>query len=282
MGAQRGQKRVSAHLRQLDQIKYLLLATSNTAADRVARYEELLDVGAKLLTYFERGHGLFSKADETEHEPMLDRLRQDYFSLREMWFQIYQELYPGEDIGDPVALRYSVADLDASFIKKGHRPTVFGYRPHLACSDAGFVVGMDLTRGNPSDAKRLIPLLAVVSDWTKSVPESPSFDSGYCSKANLKAVTARGVQTISFAGGKGKILLGEQWASEQLRHLRRRRNTIEALIGHFKQCYGLRRFRERNLKSARHQLLRCIIAYNFERTAVLLVRRYREAEKASA
>jgi hypothetical protein len=68
----------------------------------------------------------------------------------------------------------------------------------------------------------------------------------------------------------------------QMRHLRRRRNAIEALIGHFKQCYDLRRFYERSLKSARHQLLRNIIAYNFERTAVLLLRRLAEEEKGAA
>lgn len=225
---------------------------------------------------------MLCKAEGTAHEPLLDCLRQDYAALHEMWFQIYQELYPNEDIGDPVTLRYSVADPDAAFIKKGHRPTVFGYRPHLACSDAGLVVGMDLTSGNPSDAKRMLPLLSVISEWTGTVPEAASFDSGYCSKANFAAAKASGIKTISFAGGKGRMLLGTDWDSAVMRHLRRRRNAIEALIGHFKQCYGLRRFYERNLKAARHQLLRSIIAYNFERTAVLLLRRLKAEEEDAA
>ena len=169
-------------------------------------------------------------------EPILDRLRQDYDALHEMWFQIYQELYSDDDIGDPVALRYSIADPDAAFIKEGHRPTVFGYRPHLACSDRGLVVGMDLTSGNPGDAKRMLPLLDVVSKWAGTVPRAISFDSGYCSKSNLEGAKARGIETISFAGGKGRILLGDDWESEEMEYLRGRRNAIEALIGHFKQC----------------------------------------------
>lgn len=282
MRKQRGPKRVTRYLGQIDRLKYLLLATPNSAADRVARYDQLLEVGAKLLIYFQRGFPMLCKAEGSMLEPLLDRLRQDYDALHEMWFQIYQELYPDEDIGDPVTLRYSVADPDAAFIKKGHRPTVFGYRPHLACSDSGLVVAMDLTSGNPSDAKRMLPLLDVVSKWTGTIPEAVSFDSGYCSKANLKGAKARGIQTISFAGGKGRILLGIDWESDTMEHLRRRRNAIEALIGHFKQCYGLRRFYERSLKSARHQLLRSIMAYNFERMAVLLLQRLPKVESDAA
>jgi hypothetical protein len=170
----------------------------------------MLDVGAKLLGYLEQGIDRLCEADETPLEPLLDRVGQSYHALQEMWVQIYQELYPGEDIGDPVTLRYSDADLDAAFIKKGHRPTVFGYRPHLACSDAGFVVGMDLTSGNPSDAKRMLWLLDTVKRWTGTTPESASFDSGYCSRPNLQAAHRKGVKTISFAGGKGRNLLGDE------------------------------------------------------------------------
>jgi hypothetical protein len=186
----RGQKRVTRDLAQTDRLKYLLLATSNTAAERIAHYEQLLDVGAKLLTYFQRGFPMLCKAEDTELEPLLDRLRQDYQALHEMWFQVYQQLYPDEDIGDPVILRYSVAAPDAAFIKKGHRPTVFGYRSHLACSDMGLVGGMDLTSGNPSDAKLLLPFMGVVPTWTGTVPEALSVDSGWqvCTMLRMAAV----------------------------------------------------------------------------------------------
>ncbi|MFT5131349.1 MAG: hypothetical protein ACI8W8_004985, partial [Rhodothermales bacterium] len=257
--------------------------SKHTAAERIAIYERMLDVGAKLLPFFEAKS--LDRALETEHEPLLHELSDHYNALSEMWFQIYQELYPEADIGEAPTICRSVSDPDASFIIKGHRPTVFGYRPHLACSAAGLVIGMDLESGNPSDSKRFAPLLTTVLSWTGKVPASASFDSGYASNANVTAAKRLGIEHVSFAGSRGKLILADQWDEQCYVDLRRKRNSVEALIGHFKHCYGLRRFTVRNLDSARHQMLRSIIAYNFERIAILSLRKFKadqEAEKLAS
>lgn len=283
LGVQRGQKRLDKNMQQLQSIRYLLQATSNTTRQRTRRYGKLLEVAGRVIDYFESGASELDPGDNQALLALWTTYADSCAALEEMWCQIYEELYPGADLGEPVRYCHSLADPDACFIKKGHRPTVFGYRVQLACSDGGFMVGMMLPRGNQSDALSMPELVDCAKRWTGVTPCALSLDSGYCSKANLKTAQDQGIAHVCFAGSKGKALLADVWDTDMYKHLRKRRNVIEALIGHHKQNYCLKRFYERDLESAQHQLLRCIIAYNFERIAFKLIQRHRlEALDAAA
>jgi hypothetical protein len=175
----------------------------------------------------------------------------------------------------------SLADRTAAYITKGGRSPVVGYKPQLARSENGLVTGLLVPEGNASDSAMCVPLVKESIALTGVVPDLVSFDDGYSSAANLKALTELDIEHVSFKGAKGKRILGEElWDSDVLREARRFRSRIESLIYCLKHCHEFGEPRRRGIERVHEELMGKAVVYNLCRIIVLRKRKKKEGRAA--
>jgi IS5 family transposase len=171
----------------------------------------------------------------------------------------------------------SVSDPDAGFISKGQREPVVGYKPQLARSRSGFVVGLQLPKGNAPDSKQLVPMIDEVIARTGVLPSVASVDDGYASGMNVKDLKERKIKVISINGAKGKALTSQaDWESEVYAEARDNRSAIESLMFTLKHGFDFGEVARRGLSAVYAELLEKVLAYNSRLTA-----RLREAARAA-
>jgi IS5 family transposase len=162
----------------------------------------------------------------------------------------------------------SVADCSASFIVKGGRETVVGYKPQLGRSGKGFILGLIVPSGNAADSGQLIPMFNQVVERTGVVPPIVSTDDGYSSAAGRDELKARGVKVVSISGAKGKhITPQEEWDDPDYVAARNGRSAVESLMFTIKQGFDFGRVMRRGLNNVRAELLEKVLAYNLCRMA---------------
>jgi len=164
--------------------------------------------------------------------------------------------------------KLSISDEDAGFIAKGQRDPVIGYKPQLARSGAGFVVGLQLPKGNAADSQQLIPMVQEVINRTTVVPKIVSVDDGYASQENKDTLRAKGIEVVSISGSKGRALTADDdWNSDQYILARDKRSAVESLMFTLKQGFDFGEVARRGLDNVYGELLEKVLAYNICRTA---------------
>ena len=164
----------------------------------------------------------------------------------------------------------SLSDMSAAIIVKGAREPLLGYKAQLARSRGGLVTTVLVESGNPADAVMLQPLISRSVELTGVIPRSVSADDGYTSAENLGALERLGVKEVSFSGAKGKKLLGEElWDDPHYREHRRMRSSVESLMFVLKCNFDFARMGRRGIAAVRCEMLEKVLAYNFDRIALL-------------
>lgn len=162
----------------------------------------------------------------------------------------------------------STSDPDAGFIAKGGRDPVVGYRPQLARSGGGFVLGFELPRGNAADAPRLVPLFEQAVQRTGVIPHEVSVDDGYSSADGHAELLGWGVPVVSISGSKGKLITPEEdWESAEYAAARNHRSAVESLMFTIKHNFDFGRVARRGLPAVTAEMLEKILACNFCRMA---------------
>lgn len=171
----------------------------------------------------------------------------------------------------------SVADRDAGYISKGQRVPEIGYRPQIARSGNGFVVGHITPRGNASDAGMLVPVVKDVIETTRVVPYVVSVDDGYASTENkTRLIKDCGVVQVSVSGAKGKkITEDDLWDAPDFVAARAQRSAVESGMFTLKFNHGYGRVRRRGLDAVHAEQTEKIIAYNFTH----MIRKEKEIKK---
>ena len=257
--------------------------TAKTRRERAKHYRKFLNTAGKLADHLEREAAaveepLFLGAFDlppSRRQRLLDAWKKVVTSLiqaHDMIEYSYLRQFGTPDLPAPDRERYlaSVSDPDASFIKKGRRPVVFGYKAQIARSGNGLVTAVHVPEGNVPDCLELEPLVRAHRLTTGVVPEAVSVDDGYSSAAGRQDVLGLGVKDVSISGSKGKKLTpAELYDSDRYRKLRNVRSTVESLIFVLKHDYEYGELRRRGIAGVRAELLEKAIAYNFHRLAIL-------------
>jgi len=174
----------------------------------------------------------------------------------------------------------SLADEDLSFIEKGDREPIIGYRLQLGSSGNGFIGYLELPEGNPNDAIKLVP---AVEGWklnTSVLPAVVSGDDGYASEEGVEKLKKMGVGKVSISGSKGKRLLSrEEWNDPRIRRARRERSRVESTIYTVKYGFDMDRASRTGVEAVRAECLEKAIAYNLHRA--VKVRRRQQSERLS-
>jgi hypothetical protein len=174
----------------------------------------------------------------------------------------------------------SLSDADASPILKGQRQMVFGYKPQLACSAHGLILGLTLPWGNEADAEAFPTILRQTLKHLGSIDQL-SVDDGYSSAANRQLAFDLGIRVVSFKGAKGKkITPAAEYDSEANRELRRRRSCVEGAISSAKRVEGIGQLRTFSRIAAYRELVFKAIAHNLRRTPAIIAAAKLKAHKA--
>lgn len=251
---------------------------AKTAKERKKLYRKYLKTSAKLIVRFGEEAGRVCGLPQTA---LLDPIRR--MRLDRLWERTVSDLADvchihvrcEERVLEGRKLKgthrvLSTADRAASWIAKGDRVPVVGYKPQIARSPNGLVTALLVPEGNAADAAMLMPLARASIANTGVTPPAGSFDDGYTSAENLLRLNELGIADVSFSGAKGLKLLGEEvYNGETLKELRRNRSAVESLMFCLKHCHEFGQLRRRGMEAVRAELTGKTIVYNLCRIIML-------------
>ena len=164
----------------------------------------------------------------------------------------------------------SLSDPDAEMISKGSKPTIFGYKPQVARSERGFIVGLIVPQGASSDQSMGLPIAEQAIANTGVIPKAVSFDDGYTDSKLLEALKELSIEQVSFSGAKGKKLLPEEdYQSRTFQKLRNERSWVESTMAILKDFFDLHRFHRRGLEAVTQEIQAVACFHNLSLIAKL-------------
>lgn len=203
-------------------------------------------------------------------EEMLDQIMCDLSQAARVVAYSWTRNCEGKSV--PVSEKVlSLSDPSASFIKKGAREPVIGYKPQIMRSLQGFITAFELQQGNPNDAARLLPLTRQHIERTGVVPaKCVSVDDGYSSGPNRADLRSLGIETVSMNGAKGrKITPEDEWSSPEYETARNARSAVESLVFTLRYKFHLYRFSRRGIEDVELEMYEKVIAHNLWRASLL-------------
>ena len=241
-------------------------------------YRKYLKISAKLILRFGKEAERVCGLPETQglapvHRGRLDRLWNrmisDLMDVCHIHVRCEERVLEGKKPkGSHLIL--STADRAASWIAKGGRVAVVGYKPQIARSPNGLVTAMLVPEGNAADSAMCMPLANAAVANTGGVPRLASFDDGYTSADNLGKLNELGIPDVSFSGSKGRKLLGEEaYDGQTLQEARRNRSAVESFMFCLKHCHQFGQLRRRGMAAVRAELTGKVIVYNVCRIIML-------------
>jgi len=135
---------------------------------------------------------------------------------------------------------------------------------HKICLAAGrsLILDCKILEGNPADSTLAEEAIDRLTEIYDQPPEQVTFDGGFASKANLKAIKGKGVVDVVFAKKRGLAISAMARSKKIYKKLRNFRAGIEALISFLKRIFGLDRCTWKSLPSFHSYVWGSILAFN--------------------
>ncbi len=180
--------------------------------------------------------------------------------------QTYQRIKTGN--AAPAGERkMSIHDPDSSYIAKGSREAVIGYKPSLGRSGHGFVTSLLVPDYNAADSDQLLPATEQSIEHTGVVPDTVSVDDGYSSQKGRNDLKELGVNVVSINGSKGKKITAlSDWEDPVYQKARADRSSVESLMFTLKFNYDFGRLGRLGHSAVKTEMLEKILAHNQVRT----------------
>ena len=156
-----------------------------------------------------------------------------------------------------------------------------GYNAQAAVDGtAQIIVAHELTP-SMSDQGQFVPLIDGIEKNLGRKPKEASADAGYCSEANLEALSERGIAAY-IATGRAKHPDGEKRGDRRPAHqghaaktrragyrsrYRLRKQIVEPVFGQIKQARGFRQFLLRGIEKVRAEWAMICMAHNLTKLA---------------
>ncbi len=184
----------------------------------------------------------------------------------------------------PDKAQSNFTDPDSRIMKKGSTYEQ-SYNAQAAVDSASQVIVAQSLNNVQNDVDELLPLVDQIAEHLGAKPREISADSNYCSEQNLEGLAERGVRgyvatgrqkhgTKSPTSGdtKGSGPLTQQMRTRLRRgghrsRYRLRKQVVEPVFGHIKECRGLRRFLLRGLEQVQAEWSLICTAHNLLKLA---------------
>lgn len=253
--------------------------------ERKKQYKLIFKFAKKLIAYFSQAcDRIASKISALKPsskewaESVTELIRVDLHNVELCIANAENRILKGEKV--PAESKVlGISDPDAEMIAKGQKPLVFGYKPQVARSEQGLIVGLIVPQGAATDQSMAVPITTQACENIGYLPTAASFDDGYTDENVREQLQKLGIETVSFSGGKGKALLSdEEYESQLFQSLRNERSWVESTMSTLKVFFDLDRFHRRGLTAVTQELQAVASYHNLS----LLAKRRKKAQKQAA
>jgi len=188
----------------------------------------------------------------------------------------------------PDKAQSNFTDPDSRIMKKGSTYEQSYNAQAAVDADSQVIVAQSLNNVQ-NDVDELLALVDQIEDVLDAKPREISADSNYCSEANLEGLEQRGVRGYVATGRKkhgtasptsgdtrGKGALTQQMRTRLKRgghrsRYRLRKQVVEPVFGHIKECRGFRRFLLRGVEQVRAEWSMLCTAHNLLKLAAVRI-----------
>ena len=132
----------------------------------------------------------------------------------------------------------SIFEPHTDIIVKGDREVHYGHKINLATQQDGFIVYLNIEKGNPADPTLYEGVLKTCEADYHQLPTSVVADGGYASQENAHKAKARGVKQSVFTKPVGLTLTDMGVKKKTFDALRNFRAGVEGNISEFKRAFG--------------------------------------------
>ncbi len=156
----------------------------------------------------------------------------------------------------------SIFEPHTDIIIKDRRETFFGYKICLTGGKSNLILDCMILDGNPADSTLPVTMAERLEDVYGRCPNKMSFDGGFASLANLKALKDLGVKDVCFSKRRGmneEDMCRSKWVYKRLRNFRA---GIESGISWLKRSFGLTVCIWKGLESFKSYIWSSIVAAN--------------------
>lgn len=242
--------------------RHLKIVNARKEKERRSAYRDLVKVAEKTFGY---GQRLLEQSPGHNWSPqavaLVSQLREYLDALGVVIDQTRRRVFHGEQV--PVEEKLvSLFEPHTEVIVKDRREVQFGHKIFLTGGQSSLILDCVVTEGNPSDAGMATPLISRLQELYGMTPRQASFDGGFASQDNLRALKAMGVQDVAFSKKRGlKIeeMTRSAWVFKKLRNFRA---GIEGCISTLKRAFHLDRCPWKGWESFKSYVLSGVVAYN--------------------
>ena len=135
----------------------------------------------------------------------------------------------------------SIFEPHTDIIVKDNREPIYGHKVCLTSGPSGLVTDVVVEKGNPADVTLTVEMIERHRALFGHVPRQASFDGGFASRTNLRAIKKAGVQDVAFSKRLGLKITEMVKSSWVYRRLRNFRSGIEGVISFLKRGFGMAR-----------------------------------------
>ncbi len=156
----------------------------------------------------------------------------------------------------------SIFEPHTDIIVKDRRETLFGHKICLTGGKSNLILDCMILEGNPADSTLSVTMAERLENVYGRCPSKMSFDGGFASLANLKALKKKGVKDICFSKRLGmdvEDMCRSKWVYKRLRKFRA---GIESGISWLKRSFGLAVCIWKGLESFKSYIWSSIVAAN--------------------
>lgn len=256
-------------IKELDFKRAHLCGKPGSKRKRNHYYRRLLNRVDKMRVHLVNEHQRFDKPTgkllpsyERQLDELLDLIASRLDDVKLQRQQTYQRI-AHDEVAPASERKMSLNDPDCSYIAKGSREAIIGYKPSLGRSGKGFVVRLVLPNYNAADSEQLVPVTEQAIERTQVTPNCVSVDDGYSSKKGRKTLKDKAIEVVSINGSKGKkITPEEEWESQEYHQARLDRSSVESLMFTLKFNYDFGRLGRLGHAAAKSEMLEKILAHN--------------------
>jgi IS5 family transposase len=244
----------------------LKIAFARTAEARQQPYQDLLEVTQEVRSSAEAALPALHRRNDVGlvESLVLEEIGQQIRHFLPLTDQVLDQTRRRVVEGESVPAREKIVSIfeeHTDIIKKDRRDPVYGHKICLAAGRS-LILDCKILEGNPADSTLAEEAIDRLTEIYDQPPEQVTFDGGFASKANLKAIKGKGVVDVVFAKKRGLAISAMARSKKIYKKLRNFRAGIEALISFLKRIFGLDRCTWKSLPSFHSYVWGSILAFN--------------------
>jgi IS5 family transposase len=234
---------------------------------RVKLYRDLLKVTRETVLSAERAIEVLKKLEGINVLNVLSALglADELEHIVELAYRVISQterrVLKGENVpsGEKIV---SIFEPHTDIIKKDRGDPLYGHKLCLTSGASGIVTDCVIEDGNPADSKLAVNMIERQIALYRKPTRQASFDGGFASKSNLRAIKDMGVEDVVFSKRRGLNISDMAKSCWVYKRLRDFRAGIEGVISFLKRCFGLSRCTWRGLQSFKAYTWSSIVSAN--------------------